>query len=120
MCTDVPELSLGRPSGDRPGLEVLRRLVPVLKPYSGRIGLAMAFLLLAKVAGLGVPMVLKRLIDMLGMKPSLAVVPLEQTYTALGDGRVRYVSGSFTAELTVDADGFVTHYPGLADSTAID
>jgi hypothetical protein len=52
--------------------------------------------------------------------PSLAVVPLEQTYTALGDGLVRYVSGSFTAELSVDADGFVTHYPGLADSTAIE
>jgi hypothetical protein len=50
--------------------------------------------------------------------PSLAVVPLEQSYTTLGGGQVRYASGSFTADLTVDPDGFVTRYPGLAESTA--
>lgn len=47
--------------------------------------------------------------------PSLQVIPSEQTYTALGDGRVRYSAGSFTAELTFDAAGYVTHYPGLAE-----
>lgn len=46
--------------------------------------------------------------------PSLEVAPSEQVYTALGDQRVRYRSGTFTAELTVDQDGYVTHYPGLA------
>lgn len=46
--------------------------------------------------------------------PSLAVVPSEQTYTVLGDGKIRYASGSFTADLTVDADGFVVDYPALA------
>lgn len=48
--------------------------------------------------------------------PSLEVIPSEQTYTAVGGGKVRYSSGTFTAELTVDASGFVTHYPGLARS----
>ncbi|NUT31558.1 MAG: hypothetical protein HOV79_00645 [Hamadaea sp.] len=46
--------------------------------------------------------------------PSLAVVPSEQTYTVLGDGKIQYASGNFTAELTVDADGFVVDYPALA------
>lgn len=46
--------------------------------------------------------------------PSLEVAPVEQHYTALGDGRVRYRSGTFAAELTLDKDGYVTHYPGLA------
>jgi hypothetical protein len=46
--------------------------------------------------------------------PGLVVMPSRQTYTALGGGQVRYSSGTFTADLTVDADGYVTHYPGLA------
>jgi hypothetical protein len=46
--------------------------------------------------------------------PSLQVLASRQTYTVLGQGRIRYASGSFTAELTVDAAGYVTHYPGLA------
>lgn len=46
--------------------------------------------------------------------PELVVVPAEQTYTVLGDGRIRYASGTFTAELEFDLDGYVRHYPGLA------
>jgi hypothetical protein len=46
--------------------------------------------------------------------PSLQVLANEQTYTALGGGRVRYSSGDFTADLDLDAEGYVTHYPGLA------
>jgi hypothetical protein len=46
--------------------------------------------------------------------PSLEVFPSEQVYTAVGPDRVRYLSGSFTAELELDADGYVTNYPGLA------
>jgi hypothetical protein len=46
--------------------------------------------------------------------PSLAVLPLRQTYTVLDGGKIRYASGDFTADLTVDDGGFVTRYPGLA------
>jgi hypothetical protein len=46
--------------------------------------------------------------------PSLEVVQADQIYTALGDGKVRYASETFSADLEIDADGFVTHYPGLA------
>jgi ATP-binding cassette subfamily B protein len=68
--------SLARASGDGSSARVLRRLLPYLKPYSGRIAIAMACLLTAKVAGLAVPMVLKKLIDTLGIKPGLAVIPV--------------------------------------------
>lgn len=46
--------------------------------------------------------------------PSLAVVASQQEYTMLGTGRVRYASGSFSAEVTVDEDGFVLRYEGMA------
>ena len=62
--------------GDRPASRVIGRLIPFLRPYSGRIGIAMAFLLTAKVAGLAVPMLLKRLIDTLGLPNTLAVIPV--------------------------------------------
>jgi hypothetical protein len=46
--------------------------------------------------------------------PSLAVVASEQTYTVLGDNRVRYASGTFRADLDLDEHLFVTNYPGMA------
>ncbi|MGX6601569.1 putative glycolipid-binding domain-containing protein [Micromonosporaceae bacterium Da 78-11] len=47
--------------------------------------------------------------------PSLEVVPADQIYTPLDDGRVRFASETFSADLTVDDDGFVVDYPGLAE-----
>jgi hypothetical protein len=46
--------------------------------------------------------------------PSLEVVQADQIYTPLGDGRIRFASETFSADLTVDEDGFVIDYPGLA------
>ena len=46
--------------------------------------------------------------------PSLEVIQADQIYTALGDGRVRFANETFSADIEVDGDGFVTHYPGLA------
>ncbi|MFD1322520.1 putative glycolipid-binding domain-containing protein [Micromonospora sonneratiae] len=46
--------------------------------------------------------------------PSLLLAPAEQVYTALGSGRVRFESEGFTAEIQLDAEGYVVHYPGLA------
>ena len=46
--------------------------------------------------------------------PSLEVVQADQIYTALGDGRVRFATETFSADISVDDDGFVTAYPGLA------
>src|SRR5438132_8384402 len=42
--------------------------------------------------------------------PSLEVERLEQSYERLADGRYRYRSGRFTADLAVDGDGEVLQY----------
>jgi uncharacterized protein len=47
--------------------------------------------------------------------PDLAVTRSDQRYTPLGDGRVNYRSGDFTADIEYDADGLVLNYPGLAE-----
>jgi hypothetical protein len=47
--------------------------------------------------------------------PSLDVVRAEQRYEPLGDGLVRFRSGSFVADLRFDEDGFVIRYEGLAE-----
>jgi uncharacterized protein len=47
--------------------------------------------------------------------PSLEVDRSEQRYEPLGDGVIRYRSGSFVADIEFDADGFVKRYEGLAE-----
>jgi ATP-binding cassette subfamily B protein len=58
----------------------LARLLPYLWRYRWRVGLALAFLLAAKVANVGVPVLLKDLVDALAIKPgdvaALLVVPV--------------------------------------------
>lgn len=56
--------------------QVIRDLLPFLKPYSGRIALALALVIAGKLANLTVPLVLKRLIDGLNVEPSLLVLPV--------------------------------------------
>ncbi|GGM63686.1 putative glycolipid-binding domain-containing protein [Dactylosporangium sucinum] len=46
--------------------------------------------------------------------PSLAVLPVEQTYEVLEGRRVRYRSENFTAVIEIDDEGWVTEYPDLA------
>lgn len=45
--------------------------------------------------------------------PELVIGPLTQTYCRIADDRWRYGSGDFTAELAVDAGGFVLRYADL-------
>lgn len=47
--------------------------------------------------------------------PTLVVMPAEQTYTAVDGGNATFSSGTFHTDLQLDADGFVTKYPGLAE-----
>ena len=35
-------------------------------------------------------------------------------YEPLGERRVRFSSGSFSADIEFDGDGFVVNYPGIA------
>ncbi|TNH23853.1 hypothetical protein FHG89_26480 [Micromonospora orduensis] len=57
----------------------------------------------------------RRIIVAWVLLPGLEVVAAEQIYTGLGPGRVRFASGTFTADIDVDADGYVVRYPGLAE-----
>jgi len=46
--------------------------------------------------------------------PSLEITTDEQRYEALGNGVVRFRSGSFTANIQFDENEFVLDYPGIA------
>jgi hypothetical protein len=46
--------------------------------------------------------------------PSLELSESRQRYEPLGDARVRFRSGSFSAEIQFDSDGLVLSYPGIA------
>jgi uncharacterized protein len=46
--------------------------------------------------------------------PELSVVPSQQEYTPLEPGVVRYSSGTFSADIRFDSEGFVEDYPRLA------
>lgn len=67
---------VARPVTARGEAQVIRDLLPFLKPYSGRIALALALVIAGKLANLTVPMVLKRLVDGLGVDPTLLVLPV--------------------------------------------
>jgi ATP-binding cassette, subfamily B, heavy metal transporter len=58
----------------------LRKLLPYLWQYRWRVGLALCFLLAAKLATVSVPLLLKQLVDALDLKPgdaaALLVVPV--------------------------------------------
>lgn len=60
-------------SGD---IGVIRKLLPYLKEFPGRVFLAIAFLITAKVANLGVPLVMKSIVDGLSAQKALLVVPI--------------------------------------------
>jgi hypothetical protein len=46
--------------------------------------------------------------------PSLEVTASEQRYEPLGNGMVRFRSGSFSADIQFDEQQFVVDYPGIA------
>src|SRR5690349_1574361 len=65
---------------DRSDWATLRRLFPYLWRYKWRVMAALAFMVGAKVANVGVPVLLKNLVDAMSIKPgsaaSLLVVPV--------------------------------------------
>lgn len=74
-------VSAGQPArSDRSDWATLRRLFPYLWHYKWRVMAALAFMIGAKVANVGVPILLKNLVDAMSIKPgsaaSLLVVPI--------------------------------------------
>ena len=83
MNRHATALSLPTPSaaGDtRSDWKTLGKLLPYLWRYRWRVGIALGFLLAAKMANVSVPVLLKYLIDSLSIKPgdmaALLVVPV--------------------------------------------
>ena len=84
--TELPE---ARPND----WKTLRSLAPFLWEYKGRVLLAMGFLVLSKVANVGVPLVLKDIVDALDANGhSVLVLPLG---LLLGYGALRLASSLF-------------------------
>ncbi len=75
----------------------LQRLLPYLWEYKWRVLLALAFMVGAKLANVGVPMLLKELVDAMSLKPSdaraLLVVPVALLLTY---GGLRLATSAFT------------------------
>jgi len=50
--------------------------------------------------------------------PSLEVLPSVQTYRVLDESTVRFDDDDFSADLSIDKEGYVVRYPGLAERKA--
>ena len=76
----VPGAPPGPPAPPRSDWGTLAKLLPYLWRYRWRVGIALGFLVAAKVANVGVPVLLKHLVDALAIKPgdpqALLVVPM--------------------------------------------
>ncbi len=64
------------PHKNRHDLANLRRIVPFLWEYKGRVIIALSFLILAKVATVGMPLVLKQIVDALDPRSLQLVLPV--------------------------------------------
>jgi uncharacterized protein len=112
---DQALVTAGKPRVGLPGMEDPGRLAPVLDvdvsaaPLFNTLPVRRLGLLTAA------PGTEHRITVAWVLVPELEVVVAEQIYTALGNGRVRFRLDTFTAEIDLDADGYVTHYPGLAE-----
>ena len=76
----LPFSSSAAPGGQRSDWRTLRRLLPYLWQYKGRVLAAIAFMVGAKLANVGVPLLLKQLVDAMtlpaGSTTALLVVPV--------------------------------------------
>ena len=81
------------PHKDRHDLSNLRRIVPFLWEYKGRVLAALVLLIAAKVATVGVPFILKGIVDSLSAQNSLLVLPVA---LLLGYGALRLLNVLFS------------------------
>jgi len=65
----------GTPSASRNDWHTVLRLLPYLLEYKGRVTAALAFLAAAKFANVGVPLVMKEIVDSLDPRQAVLVLP---------------------------------------------
>ncbi|MFZ9373684.1 MAG: ABCB family ABC transporter ATP-binding protein/permease [Burkholderiaceae bacterium] len=77
--------------------QTLRRLLPYLWQYKWRVAAALAFMVAAKVANVGVPLLLKDIVDALSFKPGdTAAVLVVPVALLVAYGVLRFANSAFT------------------------
>jgi ATP-binding cassette subfamily B protein len=93
----VPNPDATTPVAPRSDWSTIKKLLPYVWQWRYRVGLALAFLIAAKVANIGVPLLLKSLVDALALQPgdarAVLVVPVA---LLLGYGALRVSITLFT------------------------
>jgi ATP-binding cassette subfamily B protein len=82
----------GKPPEDRNDWQTIKSLIPYLWEFRGRVFLAMGFLIAAKVANVGVPLLLKEVVDALTGPRALLVLPV---LLLVGYGALRLANALF-------------------------
>ena len=85
----------GKPPENRNDWQTIKSLLPYLWEFRGRVLLAMGFLIAAKVANVGVPLLLKEVIDALSGPQALLTLPV---FLLVGYGALR-LSNALLGEL---------------------
>src|SRR3972149_8254361 len=93
--TSIPAPPEARAAANRPRSEwrALAPLLPYLWEFRGRVMLAFALLVGAKLANVGVPLIMKEIVDLLSVKEALMAVPF---LLLLGYGMLRMSTTLFT------------------------
>ena len=93
----APPADAATPATPRSDWSTIKKLLPYVWQWRYRVGVALAFLIAAKVANIGVPLVLKSLVDALALQPgdarAVLVVPVA---LLLGYGALRVSITLFT------------------------
>jgi ABC-type transport system involved in Fe-S cluster assembly fused permease/ATPase subunit len=83
---------LETPTANRNDWKTIRSLLPYLWEFKGRVALAMALLVIAKLANVSVPLVLKEIIDTLDQPRAIVTLPV---LLLIGYGALRLCSTLF-------------------------
>jgi ATP-binding cassette, subfamily B, heavy metal transporter len=81
-----------KPTSDRNDLKTIRTLLPYLWEFKGRVILALSLLILAKLANVSVPLVLKEIVDALDQPRAMLILPV---FLVLSYGILRLCSTLF-------------------------
>lgn len=84
------------PDHHRSDWQVIKDLLPYLMAYKGRVALALIFMVAAKFANLGVPIILKDMIDTLDVSSVATAALVVPIGLVLGYGALRLMTGIFT------------------------
>ncbi len=72
----APATRPGAAPAPRSDWRVIKSLLPYLLDYKGRVALALTFLVSAKLANVGVPLVMKRIVDSLDARDQVLALPI--------------------------------------------